>query len=302
MDAFSPKEILTLLPALRSLTMQLSHNEPTANRFDGWSLSDRDPAVLEQMMPLMAWAYRHYYRVSTSGWENVPADEPVMFIGSHNGGIAAPDLHMMLYDWCRYFGTQKPLYGLMHPEVWTATPAVARIAAQMGAVKAHPKMGIAALNAGHSIVVYPGGASDVFRPWRDRHKIYFHNRKGFIKLALKKGVPIVPLISTGAHSTFFVLTDIYPLMEQLHQQGLPWLFGVDPEVFPIYLGLPWIIGIGPVPHLPLPVKIRTRVCQPIRFERTGANAAKDRAYVDACYEKVRAQMQTALDRLVAEQI
>lgn len=253
------------------------------------------------MMPLLGWVYEHYYRVSTDGWEQIPTDEPVMLVGSHNGGLAAPDLHMMLYDWCRCFGPERSLYGLMHPGVWQVLPAAARWATQMGAVQAQPKMAIAALNQGASIGVYPGGVQDVFRPYAMRHKIYFHNRQGFIKLALKKAVPIVPMISYGAHSTLIVLADIYSQVRYLHEQGIPWPGGIDPEVFPIYLGLPWGIAFGPLPHIPLPVKLHTRICSPIRFERYGPETLRDRDYVDACYQTVSTQMQQALDDLVAEQ-
>ncbi|NJM96523.1 MAG: acyltransferase family protein [Phormidesmis sp. RL_2_1] len=251
-------------------------------------------------MPLMKLGYDHYYRVSSDGWENIPHETPVMFVGSHNGGLAAPDMHMMLYEWCLRFGSEKPLYGLMHPSVWKVFPMLARLATQMGAVRAHPRMGLAALNAQASIVVYPGGAQDVFRPYTMRHKIYFHNRKGFIKLALQKGVPIVPMISDGAHSTLMVLTDIYPQLQQLHKLGMPWLFGVDPEVFPIYLGLPWGLSVGPLPNLPLPLQLHTRICPPIRFEHYGTAAARDSLYVEACYQQVIDQMQLALDHLVAQ--
>lgn len=252
-------------------------------------------------MPLLGWVYEHYYRVSTDGWEHIPTDKSVMLVGSHNGGIAAPDLHMMLYDWCRCFGPERSLYGLMHPSVWQAFPVGAHWATKMGAVQAHPRMAIGALNRGASIGVYPGGLQDVFRPYAMRHKIYFHNRQGFIKLALKKAVPIVPMISYGAHSTLMVLTDIYPQMRYLHEKGMPWLMGIDPEVFPIYLGLPWGVSLGPLPNFPLPVKLHTRICPPIRFERYGPETLRDQTYVDACYRQVSGQMQRALDELVAEQ-
>ncbi len=287
----------SVLEALWRLSQPIKSPYP----LDGWSLEGRDPKVLKQMMPLLSWVYEHYYRVSTDGWAQIPRNEPVMLVGSHNGGLAAPDLHMMLYDWCRCFGPERSLYGLMHPSVWQAFPAGARWATQMGAVRAHPRMAIAALNHGSSIAVYPGGVQDVFRPYEMRHKIYFHNRKGFIKLALKKAVPIVPMISVGAHSTLMVLADIYPQVRYLHEQGMPWPKGIDPEVFPIYLGLPWGLAVGPLPHIPLPVKLHTRICEPIRFERYGAEALRDREYVDACYRQVSDQMQQALDQLVAEQ-
>lgn len=292
--------MFTFPSALASAYQAVSQKSRHPQSLDGWSLEARDPAFIEQMMPLMKWFYDYYYQVSTDGWQNIPADETVMFVGSHNGGLPAPDMHMMLFDFCDRFGTKQPLYGLMSPKVWTVAPAVAHIAAQMGAVRAHPKMALAALKKNASIVVYPGGASDVFRPYSQRDRIYFHNRKGFIKLAIKTGTPIVPIISSGAHSTFVVLADIYPQMKALHELGMPWVLDVDPEVFPIYLGLPWGLAFGPLPHLPIPMKVHTRVCPIIRFERTGSEASKDSQYVEACFQQVKGQMQQSLSRLIEQ--
>ncbi|MDB9445309.1 lysophospholipid acyltransferase family protein [Anabaena sp. CS-542/02] len=266
----------------------------------GWSLDERDPNFIANLMPLLSFLYHYYFRVQTSGWEHIPPEEKVLFVGSHNGGLATPDMSMIMYDWFRKFGCEKPVYGLMHPKVWELSPEIAKIAAKTGAVIAHPKMAYSALRSGASLLVYPGGAQDVFRPHYLRHKIYFAGRKGFIKLALRENVPIVPVISTGAHDTLIVLADLYKILEQLHKWGMPWLFGVDPVVFPIYLGLPWGLAIGPLPNIPLPMSIHTRVCKPILFERYGREAASDHKYVNHCYELVVNQMQEELDQLVQD--
>jgi len=251
-------------------------------------------------MPYWEWFYRYYFRVQTDGWHCIPPQGKVLLVASHNGGLATPDLPMMMYDWFRRFGTEREVYGLLHPHVWKIYPGLAKLAARTGAVVAHPKMAIAAFRQGASVLVYPGGAQDVFRPHAQRHKIHFAGRRGFIKLALREKVPIVPCISWGAHDTLVVLGDCYEQARQLHQWGMPWLFGLDPEVFPIYLGLPWGVSLGPLPNFPLPAQIRTRICTPIVFERYGRSAASERAYVDACYHQVRTQMQQELDRLVKD--
>ncbi|MCL2930568.1 MAG: lysophospholipid acyltransferase family protein [Trichodesmium sp. St2_bin6] len=265
--------------------------------YDGWSLDERDPEVIKSMMPLWEWFYRYYFRVQTDGWHHIP-DEKILIVGSHNGGLPAPDMHMCMYDWFKRFGPKRLAYGLMHQNAWSAFPSTTTLAVQCGAVRAHPKMGIAAFQRNASVIVYPGGGPDVFRPHSMRNKIYFAERKGFIKLALREEVPIVPMISNGAHDTLIVLADFYEQAKQLHKWGMPWLFDLDPEVFPIYIGLPWGLAIGPLPNFPFPVQIHTRVCPPIVFERYGRKAASDRAYVDACYQKVLTQMQQELDELI----
>ncbi|NEP16154.1 MAG: acyltransferase family protein [Leptolyngbya sp. SIO4C1] len=261
-------------------------------------LRDRD--FIQVWMPFWEWVYRHYFRVQTGGWQHIPAGQ-ALFVGSHSGGLVAPDMYMFMVDWFRRVGYERSIYGLMHPSVWQMNPHAASYAAKLGAVPAKPRFAIAALRQNASVLVYPGGAQDVFRPHRRRQQICFFNRQGFIKLALREQVPIVPLVAWGAHDTLIVLEDIYPLIRQLHDWGLiPWLNGVDPEVFPVYLGLPWGLALGPLPNIPLPVQIHTKVCAPVTFERYGRAAAKDADYVEACYQRVVAKMQQALDQLAAD--
>lgn len=278
-------------------TSSPSQNRQSRTPFDGWSLDERDRTVIEAWLPIWEWLYRYYFRATTEGWEYVPPSGKILFVGSHNGGIASPDMFMVMCDWFRRFGTERLLYGLMHPKSWKVSPEIAAQAVQCGAIQAHPKMAIAALRRNAAVAVYPGGAQDLFRPHRQRHQIHFAGRKGFIKLALREEAPIIPVVSTGAHDTLIILEDLYPLAQKLHQWGMPWLFDVDPEVFPVYLGLPWLLSIGPLPNIPLPVQIHTRVCPPIFFERYGRAAVSDRDYVDACYQQVVNQMQKALDEI-----
>ncbi|QIR36284.1 acyltransferase family protein [Tolypothrix sp. PCC 7910] len=271
-----------------------------SERTPGWSLNERDTQFIEMLMPVGEWLYRYYFQVKTAGWDYIPKEGKVLLVGSHNGGMASPDLIMMMYDWFSRFGTERLIYGLMHPYAWKVSPEIGKLAQKLGAIVAHPKMASAAFDLGASVLVYPGGQYDMFRPYSQRHKINFAGNKGFIKLALKQEVPIIPLISVGAHDTLIVLFDCYNLVKQLHQWGLPWLYQLDPGVFPIYLGLPWGLSIGPLPNIPLPVQIHTRVCPPIIFERYGKDAARDRDYVNACYKLVTFQMQQELDKLVRD--
>jgi len=266
----------------------------------GWNLESRDRDFIESLMPIWDWLYQYYFRVQTSGWEAVP-DGQVLLVGSHNGGLAAPDMHMMMYDWFRRFGIDRPVYGLMHAQLSKSFPPGTELAVKAGAIVAHPTMARAALDSGASVLVYPGGVKDLFRPHNQRDRICFNNNSGFIKLALQYEVPIVPAISWGAHDTLIILGDLYPLVKQLrHYLKSPWPGAIDPIVFPLYLGLPWGIGLGPLPNLPLPIQIHTRTLPPITFSRYGIEAMRDRDYVQACYQKVYRTVQLGLDQLKAE--
>jgi 1-acyl-sn-glycerol-3-phosphate acyltransferase len=266
---------------------------------NGWSLKARDPEIIKAWMPIWEWFYQYYFRVQTQGWEQVPTEGRLLLVGSHNGGMASPDTSMFMYDWYKRLGYERPAYALMHHTAWK-NPIFATLGAQVGALQAHPKMAIAALRQEAALLVYPGGAQDMFRPYSKRNEIYFAGRKGFIKLALREHTPILPLVSHGAHETMIMLTDLYPLLERLYDLGFPFRLDLDTGVFPIYIGLPWGLGVGPILNIPFPHPIHTKVCQPIIFERYGRQALRDHDYVNHCYELVCNHMQRELDELVAE--
>ncbi|NBD16058.1 MAG: glycerol acyltransferase [Cyanobacteria bacterium] len=269
--------------------------------FSGWSLDERDPKTIQTWLAGFQWFYDHYFQAETEGWEHIPASGGALLVGSHNGGLAAPDTMITIYDWFQHFSTERPAYGLMHSHMWKAYRPIAQIASRMGAIQANPRLAIPALRREACVLVYPGGGKDVFRPYWERDQIKFFDQQGFIKLALQEKVPIVPVVSWGAHETLFVLADIYePMKAFLETFDLPWLFNLDPEVFPIYLGLPWGVAFGPLINIPLPAKIRVRLCPPIVFERYGRDAAKDLDYVQQCYDTVVEQMQRQLNQLIAE--
>ncbi|MGP1383627.1 MAG: 1-acyl-sn-glycerol-3-phosphate acyltransferase [Thainema sp.] len=269
---------------------------------DGLSLDDRDPQFIESsLMPIWTWFYHHYFQVTSDGWQHVPPSGKVLVVGSHNGGLVAPDMYMAIYDWFRHFGTERLAYALAHPYLWQLAPFLANAVSKCGAVQASSaELAIAALQRDAAVLVYPGGLKDLFRPYQKRDRICFAGHKGFIKLALHQEAPIVPLVSKGAHDTLIVLADIYEQVRQLHDLGMPWPFGIDPEVFPIYLGLPWGIGLGPLPNIPWPKSMHIRFGAPITFEHYGEEASHDKDYVHRCYEQARSQMQKELDQLMAE--
>ncbi|PSF37152.1 glycerol acyltransferase [Aphanothece hegewaldii CCALA 016] len=267
-----------------------------------WFLQQRNPSVIRSLFPYWDWIYRYYFRVKTDGWHHIPSTGQVLLVGSHNGGLAIPDMSMMMYDWFRRFGTERLIYGLSHPSVWKnhPYPFFTKLAMQVGAIPATPRMAFAALRKGSSLLVYPGGARDLFRPYTQRNQIYFAGQKGFIKLALQQELPIIPLISKGAHETLIILGDLSEWIEPFRTWGFSGLFPEGLEVFPFYLGLPWGLAIGPLPNIPFPVQIHTRVCPPITFSQYGKEAAQDRAYVESCYWQVVNTMQGELDQLIGE--
>jgi 1-acyl-sn-glycerol-3-phosphate acyltransferase len=86
-------------------------------------------------------------------------------------------------------------------------PIVREFALWTGCIDASRAVASKALHAGRSILVLPGGEAEQIRTVHGREKVYLHRRKGFIKIALRHGVPIVPIYVFGAsdyYHTWFV--------------------------------------------------------------------------------------------------
>jgi 1-acyl-sn-glycerol-3-phosphate acyltransferase len=144
------------------------------------------------------------------------------------------------------------------------------------------------------LLVMPGGDVDVWRPYSERYKVKFAGRTGYARLALKTGVPIVPLANAGAHETLRVLTDGAAVARWLK---FPKLFRAS--IFPVSLSIPWGLTIGPWPHLPPPTRLRYRIGRPVLpeggFGEPGEEPSNER--VRAYDARVRRAMQDLLDQL-----
>jgi 1-acyl-sn-glycerol-3-phosphate acyltransferase len=196
--------------------------------------------------------------------------------------------------WWRHFGIDAPAYGLMH-DLPFRIPVIGDALARCGAVHARPANAVSLLGRGHKVLVYPGGDLDAFRPASKRTEIVFGERRGFIRVALRARVPIVPIVSVGAHDGFHVLSDGREMVRRLGFKQHSRI-----EAFPVALCLPWGLSFGPAPYLPWPVRIRIRVLPPLAWPELPPEAADDDALVAACRNEVLAAMQTALTALAAE--
>jgi len=142
--------------------------------------------------------------------------------------------------------------------------------------------------------VFPGGDEEVFRPWLRRNQIDLGGRMGFISLAIRERVPVVPMTIHGTHESTFVLTRGRTLAK------LTGLHRLRIKVFPLIWNIPFGVTLAFVPTLQLPAKIVVEIGEPFDWLRFGPEYANDRDVLRACYNEITTTMQTTLDRLVAE--
>ncbi len=269
----------------------LSRAVPRATDDD---LELRDPARVEAFARWVELFVARYHRAEVRGVDRVPPGA-ALIVGNHNAGAWSADMFLLGTALYRAHGLEGAPYGLAH-EVVLGLPGARQLLIPLGALRASHETARRVFEAGRRVLVYPGGDLEAMRPYRDRDRIVFGSRKGYIRLALRSGVPLVPVVAAGAHETFIVIDDMRWLARALKAKS--WL---RVGVWPLTLCLPWGLTLGPmIPYVALPTRILMEFLEPIRFERSGEEAAADNAYVDECDRRVRETMQAALTRLAAE--
>jgi 1-acyl-sn-glycerol-3-phosphate acyltransferase len=141
------------------------------------------------------------------------------------------------------------------------------------------------------VLVYPGGDYEVFRPSWESSKVDFGGRKGFIRLALKLGVPIQPVVSIGSQETALFLTRGERLAKLARLDKLLRL-----KTAPFMLGLPFGLMPSVFGHIPLPSKITIQVMPRIDLgEEYGEDPDVNEIYGDVIH-----RMQDVLESLSEE--
>ena len=225
--------------------------------------------------------HRHEVRIDAA----VP-DRPVLFVCNHGfGGVI--DLNVGAFVAARQAaGITRPTTAMVHQIAWTL--GAGSLVERFGGTPGSRAAADAAFEAGHNVLVFPGGDVDAGKSWRDRNTIKFHGT-GFARLAQDHHVPIVPIVTAGAGESLVVLSDGQAAARALR---LPKLLRV--KALPVSVSIPWGLNFGVVgllPYLPLPTKLVTAVMPQIMPD--AAESADDLA------ERVRDAMQTRLDALTA---
>ena len=253
-------------------------------------LDDRDPDYIRENLPLAWLASTIWYRAEVRNMGNVPEQGPVLLVGNHTGGNMAPEVIILPLAFSTYFGVERPFYQLAHNLV-LASP-VGPFLRRYGTMAASHTHATRALEAGAAVLVFPGGDWEVHRPSWEGNKVDFGGRKGFVRLALDAGVPIVPVVTCGGQETALFLS---------RGTWLAKLLRVDKtfrlKVLPISIAVPWGLNVGDLlGHIPLPAKITIEVLEPIDLEEEfGPDPDPEEAA-----EHIHRLMQEALDGLAAE--
>ncbi len=235
-----------------------------------------DPATAERWLGIVRATAWRYFRPQVIGAEHLPKGR-ALIIGCHSGVVpydAACTLvaiHEATGRFSRAIGDN--LFGRL--------AVVEDFLKQQGALVGRPDVVEGVLRAGHYVLVFPGGARDMERPYlTQRYRVLPHRgfapgNGGYIKIALRTRTPIVPLAVVGAEEAHVMLGNV-PLVARVF--GIPY--------FPLLLF-----------PLPLPTKLYIRFGAPIILKGTPAEA-RDQRRVDELNVLLRRRVQGLIDDTV----
>jgi len=261
------------------------------------ALEGPNQTLMRAQKPAWDALCKYYFRLETSGWERLP-EQTSLLIGNHSGGSLTMDAWTFVFAWWRRFGTERVLHATAH-DVLMAAPVLGDYFRIAGVIPASRQGVSSALSAGRDVIIWPGGDVDAMRNWRRRDEAVLGGRMGFVRMAIRSAVPIVPVATVGGHDTAFVLSEGRWLAN-----GVDRISGLKRKLrgsrLPIVLGFPFGLTIETIPtHLPLPAKIRTELLDPIDVDHD-PERVDDREYVTSIYREVQSAIQNAMDRLAKQ--
>ncbi len=242
----------------------------------------RSPVLVERWQPALALLLRHYFRLAASGLENIPAQGPALLVCNHSGVLPFDEVLI-----AAAIADQHPQHRTVRPlteDFAIHFPFAGSWLNRFGCVRACPENAERLLAEGQAVAVFPEGSHGIGKLYRQRYQLQRFGRGGFVKLALRCQVPILPVAFLGAEEAHPVLARI----DLPRSLGLPYL--------PVTPTFPWL---GPLGLWPLPTRLYLRVGAPIVLGR-GPRDAEDRPLVARLAEDVRAEVQELLDGMLAE--
>ena len=233
-------------PELERRLIGLDRDNINEFGYDSYGYS---PEYVRRIVPLATLVYRHYFRVKTYGVENLPVDGRAMLIANHSGQLPYDGAVIAL---SALLDAPSPRMIRSMVERWVSTlPFASVFMARCGQVLGTPENCRTLLDQEELLLVFPEGAKGISKTYDKRYQLQRFGH-GFMRLALEKKAPIIPVAVIGAEEQ---APSFYNWRWMAKQLGAPAL--------PITPFFPWL---GPLGLLPMPVQYHVHFGKPLSFE------------------------------------
>ena len=242
---------------------------------DAWGRSEHMREIARTVYDPL---YRYWFRAEWEGLEHVPRSGGALIVANHAGAIPS-DAPVIMHG--LETELSRPVYGLAE-NLLRALPGVGTIWSRVGGVAAHPENAYRLLHDDRQLVlVFPEGTKGTGKLYRDRYKLHRFGRGGFVEIAMRSGVPVIPIAVVGAEESMPIVWKSPRLAKML---GIPY--------FPVTANM---LLFGPLGLLAyFPSKFKLRVLPPVHFDVEPDQERYSRSRVMDASDKIREHIQDAL--------
>ena len=262
-----------LLPLRRP--SDVSPPEPRLTDIDEWGRSEKTRTRLRQLYSPL---YRWWFRAEWEGLEKIPTAGGALLIANHAGAIPA-DAPVIMHGIEEELG--RPVYG-MADYLFRSMPLVGTAWARAGGVPAHPDNAYRLLREQQQLaLVFPEGTKGTGKLYSERYRLRRFGRGGFVEIAMRAGVPVVPIVVVGNEDTMPIMAKSNLLARTI---GVPYV--------PITANMLLLGPLGLVGYFP--AKFKLRVLDPVTFDAPPDQERYPRSRVFEEAEAIRQDMQRNL--------
>jgi 1-acyl-sn-glycerol-3-phosphate acyltransferase len=237
-----------------------------------------DPQWTESFLSVFMVLYRDYWRVDTTGIENVPATGRALLVANHAGVLPWDGTMIKTAVFAEH--PQPRHVRALVASLFMGMPVLSWFLRRTGQTVGHPDDTRRLLERDELVLVFPEGVRGTGKNFKDRYRLRRFGRGGFVATAIRSGAPIIPVSVVGSEEIYPMVADLTPLARFF---GLPY--------FPVTPTWPWL---GPLGMIPLPSKWRIQFHAPIHVEKNPPEAADDNNLVMALADQVRDTIQQGI--------
>ncbi len=270
-------QVLSLMPGLGSRDY-----DELIDQLEQMDEFGKAAEVDSRLEALMMFLYETYWRVETSGLENIP-DEGRALIVSNHSGVLPFDGAMMATAIYKFHPAER-LARFMIEDWFGMLPFAMEFMNAVGQVRACQENAERLLRQEQLVGVFPEGIKGMAKGFKDRYNLARFGRGGVVRLAIRTRSPVIPCAVVGAEEIYIVLG---------YANWLGKMFGMP--LFPITATFPWL---GPLGFVPLPTKWHIQFGEVISYDEYDDSALKDNVIINRLNRQLRTTVQEMVDSLL----
>jgi 1-acyl-sn-glycerol-3-phosphate acyltransferase len=249
--------------------------DPRLSDVDEWGRSERTRAVARTLYEPI---YSKWFRTEWEGLEKVPTEGGALLVANHAGAIPS-DAPVIMHGIEKELA--RPVYGLAD-YFFRTVPIVGTLWARAGGVSARPANAYRLLKEQQQLaLVFPEGTKGPSKSFTDRYQLRRFGRGGFVEIAMRAGVPVVPIAVVGSEEAMPIVLRLPSLAKALRVPYVPITANV--------------LTMGPLGVvLPFPAKFKLRVMDPVHFDVPPDQERYSKSRIMEESEGIRTRLQEAV--------